>query len=225
MATINISNRRRRRLGRRLLAWWREQKREFSWRSRPLTSYDVAILEILLRRTTATAAANVYPGFIERFPDITSIAGTSHSELSSSLGGLGLKNQRASDLKNMAQHVLSRKSKTFAAQTHELEKTPGLGPYAARAIQVYARGRACCPIDSNVSRIFGRVFHDVIGNRPRQSEYQDFADALVTRTRPRAFNWALMDLGATVCRYDRPRCEVCSLSVICDFFQRQSPKR
>ena len=225
MATINISNSRRRRLGRRLLAWWREHKREFDWRSRPLTSYEVAVLEILLRRTTATAVANVYPSFIERFPGVTSIAGVPHSVLSTFLKGLGLENQRASDLKNMAQHVLSRKSKMFAAQTHELEKTPGLGPYAARAIQVYARGRAYCPIDSNVSRVFGRVFRDAIGSRPRISEFQDFADALVTRTRPRAFNWALMDLGATVCRYDRPRCEVCSLSPICDFFRRNNPKK
>lgn len=225
MAIINISNSRRRRLGRRLLAWWREHKREFDWRSRPLTSYDVAVLEVLLRRTTATAVSNVYPRFVKRFPGVASIAGAPHSELSEFLAGIGLKNQRASDLKNMARHILSRKSKTFAAKTHELEKTPGLGPYAARAIQVYSRGRACCPIDSNVSRVFGRVFRDAVGSRPRVSKIQDFADALVTRTRPRAFNWALMDLGATVCRYDRPRCEVCSLSVICDFFRRQSPKK
>ena len=206
-----------------MLAWWREHKREFGWRSRPLTSYEVAILEILLRRTTATAVANVYPRFIKKFPDVMSIAGAAHAEFVTSMAGLGLKNQRAADLKNMAQHVLSRKSRTFAAQTQELEKTPGLGPYAARAVQVYARGRTYCPIDSNVSRIFGRVFGDAIGSRPRGAEFQDFADALVPRTQPRGFNWALMDLGATVCRYDRPRCEVCPLTAICDFFHRNNP--
>ncbi len=215
MTTLCITETRKIAIIRNLLRWWRKSGRQFEWRDRKLSSYETAILELMLRRTTATAAARIFPIFVAKFNDLNSLRTASSGEIKESLMGIGLENQRASDLKKMADAVLLRRSRAFPIETLDLESVPGIGPYSARAIQVYSRGRPVCPIDSNVSRILNRVFGN-LQSRDRD-EIQEFADSLVARTQPKNFNWGLLDLGAIVCRYDRPRCEICPLRLHCDF--------
>lgn len=62
------------RLRRHLLQWGRNSFREFSWRDKSSTPYEIAVAEILLKRTTATAAARAFPKFLRAFPDVSILA-------------------------------------------------------------------------------------------------------------------------------------------------------
>jgi len=88
---------------------------------------------------------------------------------------------------------------------------PGVGPYTARAVLVFAHEDDVGVVDVNVTRLIARW--DGIHHRP--AEMQRRADALVPGGRSWAWNQALFDLGATVCRSGTPRCDRCPVRPWC----------
>jgi A/G-specific adenine glycosylase len=44
----------------------------------------------------------------------------------------------------------------------------------------------------------------------------NLAELLLPETNVKEFNWALLDLGRTVCT-PRPKCRKCTLSAVCDY--------
>src|SRR4051812_10731196 len=78
-----------------LLAWYDVQGREFPWRTEGATVYSKVLVEVLLQRTTASAAANFLPKFRKRYPSWMRLAAASLSELQRELKPLGLWRRRA----------------------------------------------------------------------------------------------------------------------------------
>lgn len=208
--------RRRYRIVRRVLRWARANLRDYPWRRAGTTSYEVMIAELLLKRTTSTAAARVYPMFIDRFPSFAAVAEASPQYLEDTLQSVGLQKQRAVGLKQMAAHVGSVHGGSLPRGVELLEKIPHAGPYAARAVASFAHQDTAAVVDSNVERIVSRLFFNSLPGRVSLGTFQEIADALVPPRQHRLFNYALLDLGATVCRYVRPRCPECPLAPVCD---------
>jgi A/G-specific adenine glycosylase len=207
---------------RKLLAWGRDNYRQFPWRQVGAAPYQVAIAEVLLKRTTATAAARLYPDFIARFPDWHSLVRASEASLVKRLTPIGLSRQRARDLKRLAAAVTVRRSRDLPKTLPALLELPGLGPYSARAVLSIAHGRRAAIVDSNVTRVLGRLFWPQAASL-QPERLQGLADRLVAPRAHRRFNLAMLDLAASVCRYDRPRCENCPLAAECGYYGR-SPR-
>ncbi len=91
----------------------------------------------------------------------------------------------------------------------ELLALPGVGPYTARAVLVFAFERPAAVVDTNVARVLARA---VAGRRLTGAQAQAAADALVPDGRAWAWNQALLDLGARHCTRGVPRCRGCPLA-------------
>jgi A/G-specific adenine glycosylase len=72
-------------------------------------------------------------------------------------------------------------------------------------------------LDANVARVYRRVFN--LPSEPRDlrhaAELREFAISALARKEVKQFNWALLDLGGTICTPQNPRCDVCPLATIC----------
>jgi A/G-specific adenine glycosylase len=95
---------------------------------------------------------------------------------------------------------------------------PGVGAYTARAVAAFAYGKRHPVVDTNVRRVLARAI-DGNGEAGPASTRRDL-DAMETQlpTDPveaRAFNAAVMELGAVVCTARAPRCEACPISGQC----------
>ena len=170
------------------------------------------IAEVLLKRTTAKAAARTYLPFIARFPDLASISEAAVEDVKQVLLPVGLYRQRAKGLKEMAAHLWKEHGGRVPDDLASLQRVPHLGPYSARAVLSFAHGRPVAVVDSNVQRVFGRLYGRRLGGAPSVADVQALADLVLPTKNHRTFNWALLDLGAMVCRYDIPRCHVCPLA-------------
>ena len=200
---------------RALLSWAASNQREFPWRNDRLSPYQVLIAEVLLKRTTARAAARAYGPFTASFPDLQSLRMASLSEVEQSLKAIGLYRQRARGLKEIAEYFTEQVGGHIPSDLASLLRAPHVGPYAARAVLSFGYRLPAAVVDSNVRRVYGRLFRDRLGPTPSLLHIQALADAVLPRDSHREFNWALLDLGATVCRYDKPRCGVCPLERLC----------
>jgi A/G-specific adenine glycosylase len=199
-----------------ILGWARANPRDYPWRRPGVAPYEVLVAEILLKRTTATAAARVYHSIITRYPSLDALAKASEESIAQDLVTIGLQSQRARDLKRLAEYVSEKEGGEIPRDLERLLRIPGLGDYSARAILSFACGITAAVVDSNVERVLRRVFRDWMPEKISRELLQAMADELLPKTDHRGFNLGLLDLGAIVCRYIRPKCGKCPLALLCD---------
>ncbi len=203
-----------------ILIWAASHLRDYPWRWPGKSPYAVLVAEILLKRTTATAAARVYEDFLNEFPSVKALADAPEESLAAALAKVGLQWQRARAIKALALHLMEAEGGEIPSNLDRLLKVPGLGEYSARAILSFGFGVSSAVVDANVERVLGRVFQGVLPQRPPQHVIQGLVDGLVPHESHRDYNLALLDLGALICRYVNPLCEECPLNSVCDYYNR-----
>ncbi len=213
---------------RKLLAWWARAARDLPWR-RTRDPYRVLVSEFMLQQTQVSRVAEYYPRFLERFPDLATLASAKPRAVREAWDGLGYY-ARARNLHALAKQVIGRgeagRSVTEEGVAElpddpaELIKLPGIGPYTAGAVASFAYEKSVPAVDTNVARVMGRVF---LGDnrQPRSGNRQrliwSLAAALVPKNGKRAwrFNQAIMELGALVCKARAPNCRECPVQPVC----------
>jgi A/G-specific adenine glycosylase len=193
----------------RVLGWFSEAGRDLPWRA-TRDPYRVLVAEVLAQQTQAARAAAAWPRFLERFPDVASLASAAPAEVLRAWQGLGY-NRRALALRRTARAVVELGG--WPDTVEELAALPGVGPYTARAVACFALGLRVAPVDTNVARVLAR---SLTGSDPSQltpSARQRLADQALAQD---AWTWssALMDVGALHCR-PKPHCGGCPLELTC----------
>ncbi len=204
-------------LRRSLLAWYDTNRRRFAWRSPPgerPDPYRVWLSEIMLQQTTTAAAGPYFERFLARFPDVFALAAAEQDEVLRLWAGLGYY-ARARNLHACARRLVEDFEGRFPEEEQQLLSLPGIGAYTAAAVAAIAFDRPAAPVDGNWERVLARLFdlHEPLpGAKPR---FRALGQGLVGPERPGDFAQAMMDLGATVCLPDRPRCLLCPLQAAC----------
>lgn len=206
-----------RRVRLQLLTWWSSQGRDFWWRHER-DPFKVALVEILLKQTRASTVDRALEAFVRTYPSPDELNRVSEAQLSSELRVFGFQRQRAAHLKQLAQVVVNE-PRALLGSTSELLALPGLGPYAATAVSVFAHGRRETVVDVNVVRIFSRVWavSTPRGELRKSAEIAAVGESYRKTSKPREANWALLDLGALVCKAAMPRCHECPLRRTCAY--------
>lgn len=194
-----------------VLRWASDRSRSVAVRERR-DPYAVLVAEYMAHQTQIERVADAWRAFLATFPTLEALARARPSDVLRAWGNLGY-NRRALALQRAARAIVAEHGGAVPADPATLERLPGVGPYTARAVAAIAHGRSVGPVDTNVRRVLGRLLAPE-GRVPAPS-IQVLADALAAGTSdPGAWAYALMDLGATVCRR-QPRCEACPLARSC----------
>jgi len=88
---------------------------------------------------------------------------------------------------------------------------PGIGPYTARAVAVFAFEQSQAVVDTNIARILARVSRKTL----KRAQAQRLADEWAAGHDPWMWNQAFLDVGATICRARNPSCDRCPFSTVC----------
>ena len=168
-----------------LLAWFRTNGRDLSWR-RTRDPYAILVSEVMLQQTQVARVIPRYLAWLARWPSVEALAAESPADVIREWQGLGY-NRRALNLHRAACRIAAD------GWPEDLTELPGVGRYTANALARFALDRPVLPIDVNVRRVLDR------------SE-ASFGPAAAH---------ALMDLGATICLARIPRCGECPLASAC----------
>jgi A/G-specific adenine glycosylase len=201
-------------LRKRLLTWWDQNHREFPWRHTH-DSYKILASEILLHRTKAEQVVQVYNRFLTKFPTVQALFSASLHEKAEVLRPLGLY-WRTRLLHEMSIVIWNRYDGNVPSTRKELESLPGVGKYIASAVCCFAFNHPEVLLDTNTVRIFGRIFGEKVNDASRRSKhFQRLGEYVLDKENARAFNYALIDLGALVCKPKEPLCNKCPLNDVC----------
>lgn len=203
------------RLAKHLGPWFVEHQRDLAWR-RTRDPYAIWVSEIMLQQTRVDTVEAYYGKFLERFPDVGSLAAADESEVLAAWSGLGYY-RRARLLHAGARHVAAVHGGAVPGDPETLRKIPGVGRYTAGAITSIAFDRPAALVDGNVARVLSRI--EAITDPKLQDAgaagHWTLAQKIVQAGSPRVLAQALMELGATVCTPAAPRCERCPVRGEC----------
>jgi A/G-specific adenine glycosylase len=207
----------------RVLHWFDAHgRKDLPWQQH-IDPYRVWVSEIMLQQTQVTTVIPYFHRFMERFPNVTSLAAAELDEVLHLWTGLGYY-ARGRNLHRAAGIVVEDFQGIFPEDPAALAKLPGIGRSTAGAIAAIACGRPAAILDGNVKRVLAR-FHAVPGSpadsRPLKTLWQH-AEEHTPDQRPGAYAQAMMDLGATVCTRSRPRCEHCPVASRCEARRRDA---
>ena len=209
---------------RRLLRWWRRAGREFFWREGTHSSFDYLVVEMLLSKSLAERVDVVAPRVLARWPTPRELADAEVEELESELYELGLQRKRALLLKECARALVAHFEAKVPFEYEDLVSLPYVGPYTANAVRCFAFGLRSPILDANVARVYSRVFG--LGPPPpdlrRAPRLWRLAERMTSPRSFRGFNWAILDLGGTICVPQRPRCAECPVKPLCSMSEASS---
>jgi A/G-specific adenine glycosylase len=202
-------------LRRRLVAWYRRQRRDLPWR-RSRDPYRIWISEIMLQQTRVDVVVPYFERFMTRFPNVETLACAPLPKVLHAWAGLGYYS-RARHLHAAAQRVVHEFGGTFPASAAEIESLPGIGRYTAGAIRSIAFDEQAPILDGNVARVFARLFalEGSLETTPARSRLWELAAEWARCRTPGDANQALMELGALVCTKPAPVCAGCPLAERC----------
>lgn len=204
-----------------LLEWSRGNLRAFPWRDDDREPYEVLLAEILLQRTRAETVVPVYLEFLESYPDFEAIREADASDIAELLEPLGLHNRRSRSIKRIAERL---DGTAVPREVDDLLELPHVGPYVANATACFGRGQPAPLVDSNIRRVFKRIF-DVEAPDPRDDALWSFAARLLPEEDARRFNLAILDFAAAACTPTSPRCEDCFANEYCRYYAEDATSK
>ena len=229
-----------------LLDFFQKAGREhLPWRKDGVSAYEVWVSEIMLQQTQVSRVVSYYEKFLERFPDVETLARASWEEFLPYYEGLGYY-ARGRNMLRTAQVIVEKFGGEFPRDIQRLETLPGIGGYTAAAIASFAFGENVLAWDTNLKRVVGRFF---FGSRegdwflemnkeeskvesrkskvPIKIQNLQETESMTETGRPlefslpaRVLNAAMMDFGSAICT-GKPKCAACPLAARCRYLREE----
>jgi A/G-specific adenine glycosylase len=192
-------------LQRALLTWAAREGRDLPWRH-TRDPWAIVVSEVMLQQTQVARVIPVWTAFLERFPTATACADADQSDVVTAWQGMGY-NRRARSLHQCAIAIRDGYRGVMPADLGALLALPGIGPYTARAVMVFAFEQRVGVLDVNAARVHARL-----NGKPVDQAQADEATPAADAWR---WNQAILDLGATVCTKRTPSCPTCPVHAHC----------
>jgi A/G-specific adenine glycosylase len=198
-----------------LVGWYLINKRDLPWRSTH-NPYHVWVSEVMLQQTQVNTVLPYYHRFLAHFENLMTLAQADLQQVLKVWEGLGYY-ARARNLHRAAGIVVHQYNGIIPNRWENFRKLPGVGDYIAAAVLSIAFEKPYPAVDGNVKRVLARLFvlEEPVNMSTSHKIFRDMFGKLFDPQNPGTFNQAMMDLGAMICRPQRPLCQPCPLKGMC----------
>jgi len=198
-----------------LIKWGRKNWEEFAWRT-TCNQFHVLIAEVMLQRTRAEQVEDVYQKFCSLYSTPRDAMNDDPEKIRELLRPLGLR-WRSEKILELIK-TLCHTGNNIPQDMKQLMCLPGVGSYVASAYLSLHAGVRMSIIDSNVVRLWGRVFgFETDPETRRKRWFVDLADEITPTEDFKDFNYAILDLTRNLCK-TKPLHDLCPLTSVCKFY-------
>jgi len=174
---------------RKIFRFYAHHRRELAFRN-TTDPYKIAVAEIMLQQTQVERVIPKWKNWIKRWSSWESLANATSRQLLSEWQGLGY-NRRALFLGKTARIIVTQFDGKTPIDPDLLKTLPGIGPYTANAILIFAFNAPLITIDTNIRRVLLNEF-GLPSTLPKR-ELEQLAWKVLPRRRSRDWHNALMD--------------------------------
>jgi endonuclease-3 len=185
------------------------------------------VATMLSQATTDIQTARSFEELRRRFPNWIQVRDAPAAEIAKAIHSSGLSKQKAPRIKQALQHISRERGRI---ELSFLKKMPvanarrwllgieGVGPKTASIVLLFSFRRPLFPVDTHIYRVTKRL-----GWIP-QDVSVDHAHHILTDAVPSRLHYRLhlnlIEHGREICRARKPRCEVCTLTDLCEYYAR-----
>jgi A/G-specific adenine glycosylase len=158
--------------------------------------YRIMVSEVMLQQTQVPRVLEKYKSFLKKFPTVRALAMAPLAHVLREWSGLGY-NRRGKYLHDAARAIVQEYRGILPQDVALLRKIPGLGPYTASAIRVFAHNFNDALIETNVRAVY---IHHFFNDKKIVSDAAilQIAHLALEGQDPRTWHWALMDYGVHI---------------------------
>jgi A/G-specific adenine glycosylase len=223
-----------------LLVWGKlHGRRNIPWKLGPdglparagawLDPYPIWVAEVMLQQTQLQVVLPYWQRWMEAFPSLEALAAAEEHDVLLCWQGLGYYS-RARRLHQGARQLWTGVRESDGADADPWPRTlegwlalPGIGRSTAGSILSSAFDLPFAILDGNVKRVLARLVACPTPPSRTLAWFWQLSEQLLDSRRPRDFNQALMDLGATVCTPRNPSCNACPWQPHCAAYAAGDP--
>jgi endonuclease III len=196
-----------------------------AFRPKPrLPVIDEIVATVLSQHTSDVNSERAFVRLKDRFRSWDQVLDAPPAEVADAIRCGGIADQKARRIQQILAAIEEREGRIDLGRLHDLgdaeaeaylRSLPGVGPKTAACVLVFSMGRAAFPVDTHVHRVAARLGWIPAGANAGKA-YQLLAPCVPPDIRY-DLHLALITHGRTVCRAQRPRCEICVLRDLCAF--------
>ena len=182
---------------------------------------------ILSQSTTDVNRDRAYRRLRQRFPTWEAVRAAPVEEIIEAIRPAGLAPQRAPRIQAALNAIAAERgalSLDFLRQMPArearawLQRIKGVGPKTASIVLLFSLGMPAFPVDTHIHRVSRRLGLAPAG--ASAPKVQEILEALLPAEAYYPFHLNLIAHGRRVCKAQRPRCDDCFLSDLCDYFSQ-----
>ncbi|MCW5914687.1 MAG: endonuclease III [Chitinophagaceae bacterium] len=179
--------------------------------------YQLLVAVILSAQCTDKRVNLTTPALFDAYPDFESLSTASQENVFSLIRSISYPNNKSKHLVGMAQMVVHDFGGKLPMTVHELMKLPGVGRKTANVITSVLDNQPNMAVDTHVFRVANRIGL-VKAKTPLEAEKQ------LVKNIPKdlihlAHHWLILH-GRYICVARKPKCEVCGLREVCNYYRK-----
>lgn len=181
--------------------------------------YQLLVAVILSAQCTDKRVNMTTPAIFEEYPDVQSLSKADYDTLFSYIKSISYPGNKTRHLMGMAKMVVEDFNGEIPMTVEELIKLPGVGRKTANVITSVVDQQPNLAVDTHVFRVSRRI-----GLVPQTATTPLAVEKELTKNFPteliyKAHHWLILH-GRYVCIARNPRCEICGLRPVCQYFHK-----
>jgi endonuclease-3 len=178
--------------------------------------FKVLIATILSARTRDETTTKILVNLFRRFKGARDLAEADIEEIKAIIRSTGFYNTKAERIKNISQLIVEKFNGEVPDNIEKLLGLPGVGRKTANCVLVYAFNKAAIPVDVHVHRISNRL--GLVNTKtPEKTEFH--LSHTIRKKHWLRINQTFVMYGQNVCTPIKPKCKLCRLKSMCNFYQ------
>ncbi len=182
--------------------------------------YELVVAVALSAQCTDKRVNIITPDFFKRFPSPKELAEAPLEEIKELIKSCSFFNNKAKNLKALAQKVMQEYNGEIPLDEKELVKLPGVGQKTAHVVMIEYTGANLMAVDTHVFRVSHRLglSQDETAIKTEETLTKIFKDNLQT------LHQAMVLFGRYICTAKNPKCEECFLTEFCKSKENFKPR-
>lgn len=187
---------------------------------------DVLIRTILSQNTSDANSHRAFANLKKRFSDWEALINAPLEEIESAIRCGGISNIKARRIKEILRRIKGERGSPslsflsdlpFDKAREYLLSLPGVGDKTASCVLLFSFAKPAFPVDTHIHRIVNRL--GIFGKNLSPNEISQLFEANPPPELFLSLHLNLIRLGREICRPRNPRCNICPLKELCNYYE------
>lgn len=180
--------------------------------------FKILIGTILSARSRDENTSKIVRKLFQKYKNARELANADLNDIKSIIHSIGFYNTKAERIKQVSKIIVEKFHGIVPNEVEDLLGLPGVGRKTANCVLVYAFNKPAIPVDIHVHRISNRI-GIVKTQNPKKTEEELIK--IIDRKYWLILNNTFVRYGQNICLPIRPKCEICSLKDVCNYYKKQ----